>query len=88
MASSKKAHAEDVPREQSARVKNVGPAGFVLFKNLRENSDHTSMWFHVKRNLRNYVITNYETLIEQIIEKGTRFIVLEIRTHVFHPIRV
>ena len=78
MASSKKAHAEDAPREQSARAKNVGPAGFALFEYLGENRDHTSIWFHVKRNLRNYVITNYDTLIEQIIEKGTRPIVPEV----------
>ena len=78
MESSKKAHAEDAPREQSARVKNVGPAGFALFEYLGENRDHSSIWFHVKRNLRNYVITNYDTLIEQIIEDGTRPIVPEV----------
>ena len=78
MASSKKAHAQDAQKEQSSRAKNVGPAGFALFEYLGENRDHTAIWFHVKRHLRNHVINNFNSLIEQVIEHGTTPIVPEV----------
>ena len=78
MASVEKSHAQEAPKEHSSQLKNVGPAGFALYEYLGENRDHTGVWFHVNRNLRNYVVNNYNTLVEEIIDKGTLPIVPEV----------
>ncbi len=77
MASVKKSHAQ-APKEQSSQPKNVVSARFALYEFLGENMDHTGVWFHVKRNLKNYVVNNYNTLVEEIIDKGTLPIVPEV----------
>ena len=72
MASKKTA--EDAPKEQSARVKNAGPAGFALFE-FQKDKDHSAYWIHFKRHLRTYVILHYDPMIKEVIEHGMRPVV-------------